>query len=354
MFLLRVVLLFPFSLIYGLIMALRNKLYDWHILKGYRPDIPTLVVGNLSTGGTGKTPHIAFFLAHLSKHYKTAVLSRGYGRKTKGYIELQFESVAADVGDEPKQIKINFPETPVAVCENRSKGIQKLLQTYPDIEIILLDDAMQHRKISAGFVVMLSLFDQPFFKDWVLPSGNLREFAHIGKNRANVCIYTKAPDNVSDETKKNFQSSFSQSKPIYFSRFDYGTWVPLSEANAPKEIQHIILVTGIAYPAPLLNHLAPTARKIEHLKFNDHYEFSKEDIERIHQKFTNFDRQNSVILCTEKDAAKLRGFELITKNKQIPWFHIPVNVRIEGEEELLNQIHHYVKSYSRSGKLHSK
>lgn len=354
MSLLRVVLLFPFSLVYGLIMALRNKLYDWEVFKSYQPEIPTLVVGNLSTGGTGKTPHLMFFLAHLSKQYKTAVLSRGYGRKTRGYLELNRDSTATEVGDEPKQIKMNFPDTPVAVCEDRVTGIQKLLQTYPNLELILLDDAMQHRKISAGFVVMLSLFDQPFYKDWVLPSGNLREFAHIGKNRADVCIYTKAPDSIREETKKNFQLSFSQSKPIYFSRFEYGSWVPFSEANAPKEIRNILLVTGIAYPTPLLHHLTSRFRRIEHIKFKDHYEFSEKDIERIHQKFTNFDRQNSVILCSEKDAAKLRDFELITKNKKIPWLYIPVIIRIEGEEELLNQIHHYVRTHSRGSELHKE
>jgi len=343
----------PFSLLYGFVLAIRNLFYDWGIFKSIRPEVPTVVVGNLSMGGTGKSPHIEFLIRELQNKYRLAVVSRGYGRKTSGFIELTEHASAIDVGDEPLQIKRKFPEIPFVVCENRATAIQKLQTDYPDLELILLDDAMQHRRISGAFVVILSLFHKPFFKDWVVPSGSLREFAFLGKKRADLCVFTKCPETLDEASKTNYAAQFSSSKPTFFSRFDYDEWQLLSKKTPASKVEQILLVTGIAHPESLLLHLRENY-DVEHVSFGDHHDYRETDIAAIHRKFTNFDRQKTCVVCTEKDAIKLRDFESVTENQEISWYYIPIRVAMEQQELFLNHIHHYVKSYPRSGKLHPK
>lgn len=345
---LRKVVFFPFSLIYGSIVALRNWLYDIGLIRSYRSNLPSLVIGNLSLGGTGKSPHVEYFIRKLQDDYKLAVVSRGYGRKTKGYLKVELNSDAGQVGDEPLQIKLKFPQIPFSVCENRVQGIKQIIAENPTTELIILDDAMQHRAVSGGFVVMLSMFDNPFFKDWVVPAGTLREIAYLGKKRTNVCVFTKCPNELNPVVKAQFSEAFSNEKPTFFSSFSYDSWQLISKRNMHDEISKVLLVTGIAYPKPLLDELKKKY-EVEHISFGDHHEYSEEDILSIHRKFTNFGRQNSAIVCTEKDAVKLKAFDSIASNDEIPWFSIPIRVKIENEQELLNQIHQYVKSYSRGG-----
>ncbi len=342
----QTIALLPFSLLYGAVLAFRNFLYDKNILKSYRPKLPTVVVGNLNMGGTGKSPHIEFLIEHLKKDFRIAVVSRGYGRKTSGYIELTENAAASEVGDEPLQIKRKFPEITFVVCENRAQAIQKLQSEKQDLELILLDDAMQHRQISGAFVILLSLFQKPFFKDWVVPSGSLREFAY-GKNRADVCVFTKCPEIVSTKDKLNYAQHFSSEKPTFFSKFDYCEWQLISKKNPTSKIDTILLITGIAFPRTLIDHLTMNY-VVEHIAFGDHHSFTDSDITSIHRKFTNFDRQKTCIVCTEKDAVKLRDFKSIAANQEISWFYIPIRVAIEQEETFLNHIRHYVKAYSRS------
>ncbi len=343
---LRIIALLPFSFLYGIVMAFRNFLYEIQVFKSFRPNIPTIVVGNLSMGGTGKSPHVEFLIRELQKTYRLAVVSRGYGRKTSGFIELSENNSASDVGDEPLQIKLKFPEIPFVVCENRVTAIQKLQSKYPDLELILLDDAMQHRSISGAFVVLLSLFHKPFFKDWVVPSGSLREFAFLGKKRADLCVYTKCPETIDDAVKKNYAEQFSTVKPTFFSTFDYDDWHLISRKTPDSVMEQILLVTGIAYPESLINHLKKKY-SVEHISFGDHHDYQETDIATIHRKFTNFDRQKTCIVCTEKDAIKLRDFESVTENQEISWYYIPIRVAMEQEQLFLNHIHHYVTSYSR-------
>jgi tetraacyldisaccharide 4'-kinase len=331
---------------YALVTLIRNKAYDWGLLPTYSPPIPTLVVGNLSVGGTGKSPHVDFFASVLSKSYKTAILSRGYGRKSKGFRLVESYDDARNTGDEPLQIKRKFQELTVAVCENRQIGIQTLLKIDPTIQLIILDDALQHRRIKNSFTVLLSLFDKPFFKDFILPSGNLRELANFGKKRADVCIYTKAPDVIEETLKKLYRNNFSQIKPVYFSRIDYGAWIPLSQNSFPETIQHVILVTGIAYPEPLEKILAKLY-DVTMLKFPDHHIFETKDIEKIYLKFANFDASKTIIVTTEKDAVKLSNFEQIVAQKRYPWFVSPIKTQIDNSEQLIKQIEHYVETYPR-------
>jgi tetraacyldisaccharide 4'-kinase len=343
---LRIIALLPFSILYGLLMAFRNFLYKIQVFKSYRPNIPTVVVGNLSMGGTGKSPHIEFLIRHLKNDYQLAVVSRGYGRKTSGFIELSENHAPSDVGDEPLQIKRKFPDIPFAVSENRATAIQQLQSKYPNLELILLDDAMQHRGIRGAFVVLLSVFQKPFFKDWVVPSGSLREFVFLGKKRADLCVYTKCPEPLDPNLKKQYAQLFSTSKPSFFSKFVYDDWHLLSRKKPDFAIEQILLVTGIAYPESLINHLKKNYG-VEHMAFGDHHDYQETDIATIHRKFTNFDRQKTCVVCTEKDAIKLRDFESVTENQEISWFYIPIRVAMEQEQLFLNHIHHYVTSYSR-------
>lgn len=335
----------PFSLVYGFIQWLRNSLYDLNVFKSYQPPIPTIIVGNLSMGGTGKTPHVELLIEELQAHYKIAVLSRGYGRKTSGYREIQLQSNAQDVGDEPLQIFSKFPTIPFAVCENRATGIKKLMAKYPELDLIILDDAMQHRRVKGSFVILMSLFNKPFFKDWVVPSGRLREFAFLGKKRADVCIYSKCPIDLSQQQIEEYTKKFSPKKKSYFSRFEYGAWQLLSLKSTPENIEHVHVVTGIAFPEVLVNHLKQNF-KVSTSLFQDHHDFSGVDISKIYRKLTTFDPLKTAIVCTEKDAVKLNKINEVSQAENFSWYVIPIRANIENKEELLNQIHHYVRHYS--------
>jgi len=343
--------LFPLTILYGGITLLRTSLFRWGVLKAYKPTVPTVVVGNLSMGGTGKSPHVEWLLKRFGSQYKIAVLSRGYGRSTRGFLEVQLHSSADEVGDEPKQIKQKFPDVPFAVCEKRKDGILELLKLYPDLQLIILDDAMQHLAVSGGFVIMLSEFHKPFFKDWVVPMGRLREFAWNGKKRADLCVFTKRPEHIEYAQKQSFSAAFSDGKPSFFSRFVYpstAAWQSISGHNLPAEIKQIVLVTGIANPKPLVDALSATY-SLELLRFADHHDYTEKDIEQVHRKFANFDASTTVVLTTEKDAVKLSEKASVVSQNAVPWYFVPIEVQVENEQELINRIQKYVESYPRSG-----
>jgi tetraacyldisaccharide 4'-kinase len=345
------IILVPIALFYGCIILLRNSLYAWGLLKSFSPPVPTVVVGNLSMGGTGKTPHVERLIRSLQKDYKIAVLSRGYGRATAGFRVVQLDSRSDEVGDEPKQIKQKFPDIPFAVCEKRKDGIQELLKLYPDLQLIILDDAMQHLAVSGGFVIMLSEFERPFFKDWVVPMGRLREFAWSGKKRANLCVFTKCPEHIEDAQKQSYSAAFSDANPSFFSRFIYpslAAWQSISGHQIPTEIKQIVLVTGIANPKPLVDALS-SLYSLELIRFADHHNYTEKDIEQVHRKFANFDASTTIVLTTEKDAVKLAEKASVVSQNQVPWFYVPIEVQVEKESELINRIQKYVESYPRSG-----
>jgi tetraacyldisaccharide 4'-kinase len=344
------IFLFPLAILYGGITLLRTSLFHWGVLKAYNPTVPTVVVGNLSMGGTGKSPQVEWLLKRFGSQYKTAVLSRGYGRSTRGFLEVQLHSSADEVGDEPKQIKQKFPDVPFAVCEKRKDGIQELLRLYPDLQLIILDDAMQHLAVSRGFVIMLSEFHKPFFKDWVVPMGRLREFAWSGKKRADLCVFTKCPEHIEVAQKQSYSAAFSDDKPSFFSRFVYpstAAWQSISGHKLPAEIKQIVLVTGIANPKPLVDALSG-AFSLELLCFADHHDYTEKDIELIHRKFANFDASTTVVLTTEKDAVKLSEKSSVVSQNSVPWYFVPIEVEVENDSELINKIKKYVKSYTRS------
>lgn len=301
-------LLFPLAILYDGVTTLRNAFYDHGIFKSTKFNLPVIAVGNLSVGGTGKSPMIEY-LIRLLKNKKIATLSRGYKRKTKGFMLLDDNHTAADVGDEPLQFYQKFPEITVAVDANRVHGIQQL-QGKVSPEVVLLDDAFQHRKVTAGYYILLTKYDDLFSDDLVLPTGNLRESSR-GAHRADVIVVTKCPNNLSSEKQESIRIRL-QSFPnqlVFFSTISYhntikgNDLIPLQDLNQYE----ICLVTGIANPQPLLDFLKVQGVKLHHEKFPDHHEFSSSDIEQIRRRYDQISSQKKLLLTTEKDYMRLSG-----------------------------------------------
>ena len=301
-------LLFPFAVIYLLITKIRNLLFDYQLIKSKSFSIPVIVVGNLSVGGTGKTPQIEYLIQLLREKYKVAVLSRGYKRKTKGFLLLDDTHNAADVGDEPLQYFKKFSEIAVAVDENRAEGIS-LLQKYKSPEVVLLDDAFQHRKVKGSFYVLLTKYNDLFLDDFILPVGNLRE-SRAGAKRADVIIVTKCPVNLSVEAQNRIKNRFAKyQKEVFFTTIDYSETIHGEKTKTLEELTNfdILLVTGIANSKPLEVFLSNKNIRYHHLKFSDHHHFSDSDITTIQRNFETIQSDNKLILTTEKDFVRLES-----------------------------------------------
>lgn len=368
------ILAFPFSLLYGLVLLIRNKLYDWNVLKSTSFGVPVICVGNLSVGGTGKTPHIEYLIRLLSPDFKVAVLSRGYGRKTKDFLLSDNNSTATDIGDEPLQFKTKFPEIPVAVDEKRVRGIKKLLELFPDIQVVLLDDGFQHRAVKPGFSIVLTDFSKPYFKDYVVPTGSLREFRR-GIQRADSIVVTKCPDVLVPIEKAAFQKPIQPEshQQLHFSSIKYGDFIPFHKQGiAPfgKEyyFEHhysIVLFTGIANTEPLEYYLKDKVKNLVPVRFADHHAFTLADIENIKKIFDNIASANKILLTTEKDAMRLKTPELSDALKHLPLFYIPIEIAFHKDEttspmnssggnSFNKQLLDYVTTIQRHSSVHSK
>ncbi len=295
-------ILFPLAFLYWLITFIRNFLYDLKIFKSHSFDIPIIAVGNLSVGGTGKTPQIEYLIRLLSEKYKVAVLSRGYKRSTKGFILADKSATASGIGDEPFQFYSKFPNIQVAVDANRKNGIEKLVQLPDKPDVILLDDAYQHRKVKAGFYILLTAFDDLFCDDYILPFGNLRE-PSSGKKRADMIIVTKCPEDLSELAQQNIREKLNVKQPVFFTTIQYDDYVYgnnsqllVSEIRSESKV----LVAGIAKPKLFFDFLKNETD--ETLVFPDHHHFSKQDCEQILAKATE-----RKIVTTEKDFVRLNG-----------------------------------------------
>lgn len=315
-------LLFPFSLLYGGITAFRNLLYNKGFLKSSTYDFPVICVGNLSTGGTGKSPMIELLVSFLKDNHKIAVLSRGYKRKTSGYREVSTTNAVEEVGDEPLQFKKKFPEIAVAVCEDRRTGIEKL-QNKADV--ILLDDAFQHRKVKASLNILLTSFDELYADDCMLPTGNLRE-PKFGAKRADVIVVTKCPENISDITIEAIKRKLNP-KPqqeIYFSKIGYASEIKNAKDEKPLlslKDKEFLLVTGIANPKPLIDFLQKERLNFKEKSFTDHHNFNSSEIEEL--------KKHPLILTTEKDFMRLG---MLSNTTEI--YYLPIKtVILNGEEE---------------------
>ena len=316
--------------------------YDFFSNKSYEPKIASISVGNLSMGGTGKSPMIVWLANHFIKNHKIMIISRGYGRKSNGFIEV-FENMSHSlVGDEPLLFKKIFGnKLKVAVSEKRKIGIQKMTDLYPNISCLLLDDAFQHRKIQPGFSILLTTFDNPFFSDLPIPSGSLREPIN-GVKRSDIIIVTKCPDKLVNKDKERFIERLSAfNKPIFFSSIVYNAMTPLYDVIVDK-IENVLLVTGIATPAPLLSYLELNYNVL-HIKYSDHYSYTLDDINHIHQKFDNFASNNKIILTTEKDFVRFNDNKLDNYFNLNPWYKISISLKFDDEDGLIQLLENYVR-----------
>ncbi|MEP6806651.1 MAG: tetraacyldisaccharide 4'-kinase [Flavobacterium sp.] len=328
-------ILFPFAILYGFITSVRNFLFDKGILKSTSFDIPVIAVGNLSVGGTGKTPQIEYLIRLLSDRYKVATLSRGYKRKSEGFVLASSTSNAEILGDEPFQFYQKFPNIQVAVDANRTNGIRQLLSQDEKPQVILLDDAYQHRKVKAGFYILLSSYGDLYADDFMLPTGNLRE-SRSGANRANIIVITKCPKNLSDDeqTKIRLKLKLTCSQQIYFTFIDYDDFIyGENEKIAVSEIQSEskLLLAGIAKPTPFFDYLKNESD--ECLTFPDHHNFSDSDLESIQNK-----AGNKKIVTTEKDYVRLKDAELVSQLYYLPIKSTFVNHRQNFEATILEYV----------------
>ena len=320
-------LLWPFSLLYGAVTGLRNFLFDKGILKSTSFELPVIAVGNLTVGGTGKTPHVEYLLRLLHK-YRLATLSRGYKRKTSGFILADATSTAAQLGDEPFQYHQDFPDVAVAVCEKRVEGVQKLLQQVPGVDAIILDDAMQHRLIKPSFMIMLTDFGRPFFKDFILPAGLLRE-SRSGAQRADLVVVSKCPEQLTTQEMERYTSRIrkytSPATPVLFSTFKYGAAVSIGKAE--RLTQDVVLLTGIANPAPLRSYLQTQGyRVVKEYSFPDHHTYTTQDLAAVKDDILAGKDQAISIVTTSKDAVKLTAQPLIATTRELPLFYLPIEV----------------------------
>lgn len=292
-------LLIPISWIYGFFVWLRNLLYDDHILRSTKVTIPTICVGNLAVGGTGKTPMAEYLITLLSQNYKVALLSRGYGRQTKGFRLANEQDTAQTIGDEPMQIHSHFPTVPVAVCADRVKGVKRLQQLFPDLQCIILDDAYQHRKLRCGFYVLLTPYDRLYTHDHMLPWGRLRDLPNQS-HRANVVVVTKCPAKMQPIERRIVSNTLQLAsyQHLFYSSIGYA---PIVLKSTP------LLVTGIANPIPLLGHLQQQFPDTELLAFPDHHAFNKHDINNILNKAEQYDH----VVTTEKDYMRMQHTPLV-------------------------------------------
>ncbi len=347
------ILLLPITLIYSLLVMLRNALYDLGILRTKTFDFPVISIGNLSVGGTGKTPHTEYILSELKGSYKMAVLSRGYKRNTKGFKIVSEEDDAKSVGDEPYQIYQKFKNVIVAVDEKRKRGIQKLIELNKPPRLILLDDAFQHRSVKAGLNILLTDYTNPYTEDIPLPSGRLRE-PRRGSKRADIIVVTKSPEVVSPLEIRRLISIINPEpyQKVFFSSIDYQDFIPLN--LAAKSISDegkslgkysILLVSAIANSKPLLLHLKRHSREVKSMAFRDHHYFTDKDYENIKEGFNDIFSNKKAIVITEKDAVKID----IEKFEEIPLFALPIKIKFHqhGEEDFISEIKEHVRSYTR-------
>ncbi|WP_213189789.1 tetraacyldisaccharide 4'-kinase [Cloacibacterium caeni] len=336
--------LYPFSLVYHFVTALRNRMYDWGIFSSTKFKTPMIGVGNLSVGGSGKSPMVMYLADFLAKNFRTGVLSRGYGRKTKGYVIVNYDSNFKMVGDEAMQLFERFKNRfVIGVCEDRVFGAKKIIEDM-DLDVLLLDDSYQHRRIKPGFNILLTDYNDPYFKDFVLPAGNLRE-SRRGAKRADIIVVTKCPENITEEKKQFY---ISRIKPryyqkVFFSTINYDEEIfcfdpKLKLPDNNMSYYDILLITGIANPKTFVEEVKRYSSNVKHLRFKDHHSFTTEDISLIKKEYEKLG-EYKLILTTEKDYVRLKGFDYL-REKLYYW---PINVEIDRAEEFNQIIQDYVR-----------
>ncbi len=335
-------LLLPFSFIYLVAVGLRNFFYSVGIFKSYTIPVKSICIGNLSAGGTGKSPLTLYLAQHFSNTRSTAILSRGYGRHSTGFLEIQPDTRSNVSGDESAMYaKRTLPNTHVFVCEKRAFGIQEIIKHYPKTDLILLDDAYQHRAVTPGFKILLTDYSKPFFTDLPLPAGRLRESKN-GKSRANMIVVTKSPKNLSSEIKDTLVEKINARRtPVYFANIDYSSPICFGKPTDLGAVKRVLVITAIADASSLIQHLKQTF-EVVHLSFPDHHTYTDKDLFKVHQKFDTFVSDETAIFTTEKDWVKWTDLPMTESMKAYPWFYQPMSVVIDREDEFLEQLNNYV------------
>ena len=352
----------PISFIYQAVVGVRNKFFDWKILPSEEFEIPIISVGNLTVGGTGKTPHTEYLIKLLKGNHRVALLSRGYKRKSKGYQLATPESSAEQIGDEPYQVNVKYPDIYVAVDADRRNGIHKLCEgpVSKDVEVVLLDDAFQHRYVKPGLNIVLMDYNRPIYEDALMPVGMLRE-PLSSLHRAHVVIVTKCPGDIKpiDFRVVTKNLDLRPYQRLFFTTFSYGDMMAFDDSNRRKPLSaltsttHVLLVTGIASATPLVEKVREYTSHITHMEYGDHHDFSQEELDEISKVYASIDVADKLIITTEKDAARLSTYsidETVTKNLYV----LPIEVEFlqEQQESFNNYIIDYVSKNSRNRNVH--
>lgn len=318
-------LLFPFSLLYGGAVWLRNKLYDKDFLKSAEFNFPVICIGNLAVGGTGKTPMVEYILRILKNEYAIATLSRGYKRKTTGFAIADDSTTALEIGDEPMQLHLKFPDVTVAVGEERLVAIPQLLHDRPGTEVIILDDAFQHRQVRAGLNILLTEYSNLYTRDLMLPAGDLRDVWSSGR-RADIIIVTKCEAGLTEEKRKDILEEIDPlpHQKVFFTAIEYGEPYHLftKERISITEEMHTLLVCGIANPHPLKEYLNTRLHSYDMIRYPDHHIFNSNNLADIKKQFAKLSSQKKIILTTEKDGVRLKKF--ISELADLPVYVIPI------------------------------
>ena len=329
-------LLYPVSLLYGLIMWVRNRLFDWHIIRSEAFDRGVICVGNLSFGGTGKTPHVEYIIRLIKDRYSIATLSRGYGRESEGFVLGSKKSNVKYIGDEPLQYIKKFDRIKVAVDEQRVRGIRTLITKFPELDIFILDDAFQHRFVRAGLSILLTDYHELYTTDHVFPAGRLREF-RSGAKRADIIIVTKTPKIFSPITKRRIIEDL-RARPhqqVFFSYIKYREPVPVYENDLafPSKVIYLLLFTCIPNEYPMKEHLERICPDLTIIKFPDHHPYTISDLEKIRSTFCDLPSGKKAIITTEKDFMHLKSAELGSVMKNIPIFYLPMETEFQGNDK---------------------
>lgn len=338
-------LLYPLSFLYAIITNIRNLLFDIGFFSSKEYQIPIICIGNLSVGGTGKTPLTDYLISLLSTTKKIAILSRGYGRTTEGFKLVETNSNAKIVGDEPLFLKQKHPNSLVIVDENRTRALDKIIEDYPEINLVIMDDGLQHRKIKAGLNILITDYHLPYYKDFLLPMGTLRE-SKKASERADIIIVHKAPKDLNPTEKKGMiqQLGVFITQRCYFSSIKYKNWRCISNKTKllTEEKYSITLVTGIANPSSLIKKLEKDGHQITLIQFADHYNYKKTDINTILNLYNQDNSAKKLILTTEKDGVKLKAFESDFSDANL--YIAPIENEIEEKENFEKQILNYVSA----------
>lgn len=345
------IVLFPLSLLYFIIIWIRNMLYNRGILRSAVFNLPLICVGNLAVGGTGKSPMVEYLVLLLKDEFKVATLSRGYKRKTKGYALANEHSTALEIGDEPMQFHSKFPGVPVAVGEQRLVAIPQLLHDHPETQAIILDDAFQHRTVKAGLNILLTDYNNLFTRDWFLPAGDLRD-QRSSYERAEIIVVTKCKPSITDEERKAITEEINPlaHQQLFFTTMQYGDLYHIVNKDNfhITEQTEVLLVTGIANPAPLKKLLHDTAHTYYQMAYNDHHIFTIDDLNDIRKRFTSIQASQKIILTTEKDAVRLIKFE--QELKDLPLYVLPIAPAFlfNDTPRFNSLIHDFIRNFKQS------